>query len=151
MCSPSRDLPGSRLFCQMDTLHTLHRPPRRPAWLPSHRTRWRIARIARIAVLVGLVGWLLERRAGPDCRVTAGVAPTAIAVAVCEREYARTEEPATGLVLAEAYLASCDLIAAHAVANGLLATEARDAARRVLADILSARSTCPASGQRPRV
>ena len=110
----------------MDTLHTLHRPHRRPAWLPSHHTRWRIARLARIGLLVGLVGWLLERRTGPDCRATAGAAPAAITVAVCEREYARTEEPDTGLVLAQAYLATCDLVAAHAVANGLLATPARD-------------------------
>jgi hypothetical protein len=133
----------------MDTLHTLHRPPRRPAWLSFHRTRWRLV---RIALVVGLGGWLIERHASPDCRATARAASPAITVAVCEREYASTEEPATGLVLAEAYLATCDLVAAHAVANGLLATPARDAARRVLADIaVSARSTCADAPTRPRV
>lgn len=91
--------------------------------------------ILRLALLVGLAGALDIGRGGPDCRTAAGTAPTALAVRVCEREYARTDDPTTGLRLAEAHRNAGDLTVASAIAQGLLATPARGDAQRVLGEI----------------
>jgi hypothetical protein len=68
-------------------------------------------------------------------RWSSPAAPAAIAVRVCEREYARTGDPVTGTRLAEAHRRAGDLTAASAIARGLIATPARGDAQRVLGEI----------------
>lgn len=88
-----------------------------------------------LAALGGLVGTLELARSGPDCAAAADTAPAASAARVCEREYARTGDPTTGIRLAEAHRGAGDLTAASAIARGLIATPARGDAQRVLGEI----------------
>jgi tetratricopeptide (TPR) repeat protein len=100
------------------------------------RPRRRIVdHLLRLAVLGGLAATLDAGRDGPDCRAAAGTAPAALAARICEREYARTGDPTTGMRLAEAHRGAGDLTVASAIAQGLLATPARGDALRVLGEI----------------
>jgi hypothetical protein len=98
-----------------------------------------------LAALGGLVGTLELTRSGSDCAAVADTAPAAIAARVCEREYARTGEPATGARLAEAHRGAGDLTTASAIARGLVATSARGDALRVLGEIALTQRRLPAA------
>jgi tetratricopeptide (TPR) repeat protein len=99
------------------------------------RRRRIVDHIVRIAVLGGLATTLDIGRGGPDCRAAAGTGPAALAARVCEREYARTGDPTTGMRLAEAHRDAGELTVASAIAQSLLATPARGDALRVLGEI----------------
>ena len=91
--------------------------------------------VAGFAVLGGVAGTLLLHRVDPDCSTASRTSPAAEAALVCERAYVRSQDPATGALLADAQLASGNPSAASALANHLLATPARGDALRVLGEI----------------
>jgi Flp pilus assembly protein TadD len=117
----------------MTVTHDSVRPA--PLVRVARRRRRIVHHIVRLAVLGGLAGTLETCRGGPDCRAAADTAPAVMAARVCEREYVRTGDPTTGARLAEAHRAAGDLTAASAIARGLLATDARGDAMRVLGKV----------------
>jgi tetratricopeptide (TPR) repeat protein len=104
---------------------------------PIARARPRLLRGLAWATVIAVIGlmFLVYRTRKQDCRSAARTETDAIAVLVCEREYLRTGDPATGARLAEAHRHSKNFVAASAIANGLLVTSARGEAFRVLGKI----------------
>lgn len=103
------------------------------------RRRW-----LRLAVLAGLCSAVtaaavvryLPRTGRLDCEAAASRAePPSVVVLSCQEEYARTQDPATGVHLANALRRSGNRAAATAIANELLATEARSDAFWILGEI----------------
>lgn len=120
--------------------------PARPAPLarvarPRRRTLYRMA---KLTLLGGVAGSLLAWRTDPACSAMSETSPAA-AARVCEREYLRTGDPATGARLAQAERDRGDLIAASAIARGLLATSARGNALRVLGEVAVSEHRLPAA------
>ncbi|MEJ7596581.1 MAG: CHAT domain-containing protein [Kofleriaceae bacterium] len=70
-----------------------------------------------------------------DCAHAIRASTNGMAALVCEREFARTQDPVTGARLASMLRRSGNLDAAAAIATGLLATDARADAMQVLAKI----------------
>src|SRR4051812_24663068 len=71
----------------------------------------------------------------PDCRHAYRDGQDGLAVIVCEREYTRTLDPATGVLLAKALRRCNKLEEASALANTLLATSARSDVLQILGKI----------------
>lgn len=70
-----------------------------------------------------------------DCAHAVAASTDSIAVVVCQSEYARWHDPATGARLAGAFRRASNLDAASAIATGLLATSARSDALQILGKI----------------
>lgn len=87
--------------------------------------------------MVGLLGakYVICQPGEPDCAHAVREGNDGLAVIVCEREYTRTQDPATGAKLANALRRSGQRQAASALANTLLATSARSDALQVLGKI----------------
>jgi tetratricopeptide (TPR) repeat protein len=106
----------------------LERPGRlRPSWL---------RRLAPLAVVVGLCVAIIGGRSdiahrGHTCAAAVhdGLPDAA---QVCQREFQRTQDPATGVLLAKALNSDDDLVAAKRIATGLLKTPARSDALYLL-------------------
>jgi len=93
--------------------------------------------LARAALLVGVLGAKYVTCASDelDCLRATRATDDGLAAIVCEREYARTGDPATGTRLANALRRSGKPEGAEALANVLLATPARADALAVLGKI----------------
>lgn len=106
---------------------------------PIARARPRLLHALSGAAVIAVLGllFLVYGHRKQDCRSAARNESDAITVLVCEREYRRTGDPAAGALLAEAHRHSKNLVAAAAIANGLLVTSARGEAFRVLGKIAS--------------
>lgn len=87
--------------------------------------------------LVGMLSakYVICEAPEPDCRHAVRDSNDGLAVIVCEREYTRTQDPATGALLAHMLRRSGKLQAASALANSLLATSAQSDAFQVLGKI----------------
>jgi tetratricopeptide (TPR) repeat protein len=109
-----------------DPAHPLLAPIARAPWRRTHGFGW----VALIAVLA--MKFVVCRSHDPDCATAAQASSNAVTVVVCEREYTRTGDPATGGRLADAYLRAGNREVAVAIADGLLVTTARAPALRVL-------------------
>jgi tetratricopeptide (TPR) repeat protein len=88
-----------------------------------------------VVVVAGGLCWYSRRPKALDCATAARESTDAMAVVVCQQEYERGRRPATGALLANALRRSGDLTAAAALANELLATEARADGLYVLGQI----------------
>jgi len=105
------------------------------------RFKWRAIRharaLARAALLVGVLGakYVTCTPDELDCLRATRATNDGLAAVICEREYARTQEPATGARLANVLRRSGKPEAAEALANALLATSARADALTVLGKI----------------
>jgi tetratricopeptide (TPR) repeat protein len=111
----------------------------RAAVTSSHR-RWLRRAVLGGLLLIGAVtgGWLyLHRTTRPDCEAASRTEPYGTIVVICQEEYERTREPATGARLADALRRSGNRAAAGGLANELLATEARSDAFWILGEIAS--------------
>lgn len=109
-------------------------PDRKPA-VPlerpgRHRPSW-LRRLVQLAAVVGLCVAIIEGRShlalvhpGPGCADAVHDKRPDIAQ-VCQREFQRTQDPATGLLLAKALHSDGDLAAAKWIATRLLATPVR--------------------------
>jgi tetratricopeptide (TPR) repeat protein len=101
--------------------------PRLGRWL-SHWITW--------LAWAGILGMTLaDRPDRRDCATTANASPAGVAAVVCEREYRRTGDPATGIHLANSLRRNRNIIAAKEIARGLQETSARGDALRILGDI----------------
>jgi tetratricopeptide (TPR) repeat protein len=87
--------------------------------------------------MVGVLGakYVTCQPADPDCQSAVHDSNDGLAVVVCEREYARTQDPATGVRLANALRRTGKLQVASALANSLVATSAGADALQVLGRI----------------
>jgi pentatricopeptide repeat protein len=95
------------------------------------------ASLLKIAALVAVLGgkFVVCRTTEIECRTAARELSTGIAVLVCQAEYVRTGEPATGAYLAGVLRRAGNTQAAAALANDLLATSARGDALQTLGRI----------------
>jgi tetratricopeptide (TPR) repeat protein len=91
----------------------------------------------KVLALVGVLGvkYVSCDPTELDCRHASREGNDGLAVIVCEREYARTQDPAIGVTLANALRRSGKRQAAAALANNLTATAARSDALQVLGKI----------------
>ncbi len=130
-----------------------HREPAESLTRPGRlRPSWR-RRLARLAVIAGLCALIFERRPGlcaallerrsgiaifdrePDCASAARAGAWGTAVHVCQIELQRTQDPKTGLRLADALVETGNLPAAKQAATQLLTTPAQAAALQILGQI----------------
>jgi len=103
-----------------------------------HRPSGHRARIAsKVLALVSLLGakYVTCQPAELDCEHAVRESNASLGVLVCQQEYVRTEDPATGVRLANSLRRSRNFSAASAIANNLLATSARSDALQVLGKI----------------
>jgi pentatricopeptide repeat protein len=110
----------------------------RPAADPRAAARRALrATMLKIAALVAVLGgkFVVCRTTEIDCRTAARELSSGIAVLVCQAEYARTGDPATGAYLASVLRQAGNTQAAAALANDLLVTSARGDALQTLGRI----------------
>ncbi|HWO25647.1 MAG TPA: CHAT domain-containing protein [Kofleriaceae bacterium] len=101
--------------------------------------RW-LRRAVLIGLSIGAVAgvWLyLHRTKRLNCEAASRTEPFGTVGLICQEEYERTRDPATGARLADAIRRSGNRAAASALANELLATEARSDAFWILGEIAS--------------
>src|SRR5512140_893496 len=103
--------------------------------LPLSEPRMRAALKAVALVAMLSAKFVTCEAPDPDCRHAFRDGQDGLAVIVCEREYTRTQAPATGVLLAKALPRSNKLEEASALANTLLATSARSDAFQILGKI----------------
>lgn len=108
----------------------------------AHRPRYwaRRALVVVPLVLAGALGArsVIRQAREPDCELASRTASDGVVVLTCQREYTETRRPVTGARLADALRRSGELTAAAAIANELLATDARGTAQQVLGKIAAA-------------
>jgi tetratricopeptide (TPR) repeat protein len=110
----------------------------RPVADPAAAARRALQRsMLKIAGLVAVLGgkFVVCQTTEIDCRTAARELSTGVAVTVCQAEYARTGEPASGAYLAQVLRRAGNTEAAAALANDLLATSARADALQTLGRI----------------
>jgi tetratricopeptide (TPR) repeat protein len=115
-----------------------------PAWAtlerPDHGSRsWRrfLPSAWKALALMAVLGtkFVVCKEPERTCEMVEQEENDGLAVLVCQREYDRTQDPATGVRLANALRRSGDLQGAEAIANGLRATPAQSDALQVLGRI----------------
>jgi len=97
--------------------------------------RRRRPRLRSVGVIAGLCLKLTDGRPVAGCEQAVRTGNAAVAIATCQDEYRRTEDPRTGALLANALRRAGDLDAASSLANALLATTASADALFVLGKI----------------
>lgn len=121
-----------------------------PAWAtlerPDHGKRsWRrfLPSAWKALALVAVLGtkFVVCKEPERTCKMVEQEENDGLAALVCQREYTRTKDPATGVRLANALRRSGDLQGAAAVANGLLATSAQSDALQVLGRIATSQGS----------
>lgn len=96
------------------------------------------ALIIVIAGGLGLYFWL-RPAPEPDCAAAVDTGPDGFSLAVCQREYERTKDPATASLLINLLRKTGNVPAAEALARSLLGTDARADALQNLAKIALAK------------
>lgn len=127
-----------------------HREAARSTLAPATRARPRsMRRLPWILVGVSLAGALLAlllyRDRHQACRTAAQSATNTVVVSVCEREFERTGDPQTGILLADAHRLLGNNDVASAIAKGLLATSTRAEAMQILGRIALAQNRLDAA------
>ena len=108
------------------------------------------ARLRGAGVLAGMALKLTDGSPPPDCERAARAGNAAVAIAVCQEEYRRTEEPRAGVLLANAMRRAGSFDEAAALASALLPTPASADALLVLAKIAIKRGKLDAAEQQLR-
>jgi len=104
----------------------------------------RVIRFSSVLALLGVLGGKLVvcRPHELGCETAVQTVPDEIAIIACQREYERTQLPATGAALANLLYQNREPVAAWALAYGLLGTEARSDALQILGQIAVAVNRC---------
>jgi tetratricopeptide (TPR) repeat protein len=113
------------------------------------RHRW-AARLRDAGVLVGVCLRMSDSRTVVDCEQAVRTGNAGVAVAACQEEYKRTEDPRTGAHLANALRRAGDLDGAGNLASALIATSASADALYVLGKIAIKRGQLDVAEQRLR-
>lgn len=103
----------------------------------SERSRGSSARLILKIAVVGCIpaAWYVASRPPQDCQHASQDGEAALATVICQQEYDRTNDPRTGVLLANVLRRSDDRAAAGQLAERLLATPARSDALTVLGKI----------------